>query len=926
MGLAGAVLFSSFAVQAQLPTAKLDAIFPCGVQAGSSTEVSITGGELDASGALIFSNPGISAQLLDGARFKVSAGADVKPGNYEVCYAGRYGVSSSLIFCVSDREEIRASAEASKPAGAPVIDASSVINGKVESGKAHYYRIAAKAGERMFIECFAERIASRMDALLVLTDPQGIEVGRARESIGGDPLLEFTAKSDGDYLLRVSDFLARGGIAYQYRLILRKGAQVDFILPLSAQPGTKQSFQIYGRNLPGGVPSGDGLERIEVNVDVPADSERCRTSLLKPVNLGMKGFHYRVGQGEDASNTVFITHSALPVVLDAGSNATSDDAQHLPFPCEVGGRFQSKSGSWFSFDAKKGKSYVVEVIAQRLSGLSDPVLTLEKVTADKEGKEVVAKIGNADDEGKSIGGRRFPTSHRDPTYLYKANADVKVRIRVSDNFATGNPFRLIVRSPQPGFDLLMSVPAPPESNNKSKKVVRGGIAVRRGQVGNIDVYALRRDGFNDPIVLKIEGLPDGFQTSAVTMGPGVTKIAIPFMTRTDAPQWSGLVRVVGTAMIGENEMRKQAESASVQWTVNDYDKERVFARVGGGSLSVGSVEEQSPLVIVALQDEVLETSLGGKLDIPVKLSPNAEIKDKITIKVIGFPGMGKKPPQVQIDKGKVEATLAISLLNNKDGNQFKPGTHRFVIEASTKLGYRRDVESANRAEEEKKKALAHAEASRKAVDPAKKARDEARKQLQQARSAKVQNEEEKVKQVAGAEARLQEAEAGLKKAEEELKKADVAKKSAEERAKQAAERSKPKDLVFTSYTMPLTVKIAETPVLIKEVQIPEQLLKAGKGEIGVSVERLYGFADAVEIELKFADGVKGVAAQKVTIAKDQHQVKIPIEVKPDASAGLVKLEAIAKLKFNGIDLQSKMPAEVNIVDAAPLSQDVAPSP
>ena len=702
ISLVGAVLFLSGAVQGQLPTAKLDAIFPCGVKAGSSAEVSITGGDLDASGVLIFSDPGISAQVIDGARFKVTAGADVKPGNHEVCFAGRYGVSSSLIFCVSDREEMQAPAEANNPSGAPAITASSVINGKVESGKAHYFRIAAKAGERMFIECFAERIASRMDALLVLTDPQGIEVGRARESVGGDPLLEFTAKSDGDYLLRVSDFLARGGTAYQYRLMLRKGAQVDFILPLSAQPGTKQSFQIYGRNLPGGVPSGDGLERIEVNVDIPADSERCRTSLLKPVNVGMKGFHYRVGQGENASNAVFITHSALPVVLDAGSNASSDDAQQVPFPCEVGGRFQSQSGSWFSFDAKKGQSYVVEVIAQRLSGLSDPVMTLEKVTVDKEGKQAVAKIGNADDEGKNIGGRRFSTSHRDPTYLYKADADVKVRVRVRDNFATGNPFRLIVRSPQPGFDLLMSVPPPPDNNPKSKKVVRGGIAIRRGQVGKIDVHALRRDGFNDPITLRIEGLPDGFETSPVTMGPGVSKIAIPFMTGNDAPVWSGLVRVVGVSIIDGNEVRRQAESASINWTVNDYDKERVFARVGG-SLSVGSVEEKSPLVIVPPQEKVWEASLGAKIDIPVKLAPNAEIKDKITIKVIDFPGMGKKPPQVQIDKGKVEATLAISLLNNKDGNQFKPGTHRFMIQASTKLGYRHDLEGANRAEEEKKK-------------------------------------------------------------------------------------------------------------------------------------------------------------------------------------------------------------------------------
>jgi hypothetical protein len=923
--VAGGVFSLSALVEAQLPGVKLDGIFPCGVQAGSFVEVAVTGADLGDSGALIFSDPGITAESIDNSRFKVSAGAGVQRGNYEVYFAGRHGVSAPLVFCVSDREEISVPGSAVEPSGAALINETSVINGQLQSGKAHYFKVSAKSGDRIFIECFAERIASRMDALLVLTDPLGIEVGRARESVGGDPLLELTAKSDGDYLLRVSDFQARGGAGYQYRLMLRKGAQVDFILPLSAQPGTKQSFQIYGRNLPGGVPSGDGLERIEVNVDVPADSDRCRTSLLKPVNIGMKGFHYHVGEGQATSNPVFITHSAFPVVVDAGSNADPEDAQHLPFPCEVGGRFKSQSGSWFSFDAKKDQSYVVEIISQRLNGVSDPVMSLEKVTVDKDGKQVVAKIGDADDEGKNIGGRRFPTSHRDPTYLYKADADVKVRIRVRDNYATGNPFRLIVRAPQPGFDLIMSVPPPFQSNAKSKKVERGGIAIRRGQVGRIEVYALRRDGFNEPIELRVEGFPDTFQTTPATMGPGATQVSIPFMPGVDTPAWSGRVRVSGTAVVAGNEVQRQAESAAVNWTINDYDKERVFCRVGE-SLIVGSVEEKSPLVIVPPEGGILETSLGGKIDLPVKLSANAEVKDKITIKVIDFPGMGKKPPQVQIDKGKVEATLPISLLNNKDGNQFKPGTHRFRIQASTKLGYRRDLDAANRAEEEKKKAVANVEVARKAVDPAKKARDEASKKLNEARAGNAGNEQEKAALVAQAEANLNQEEANLKKAEEELKQAEAGKKDAENRAKQAAERSKPKDLVFTSFTMPLTVKIAETPVRIKTVDIPAEFPKAGKAEITVGVERLYGFADTVEIQFKFADGVKGVTAQNATIAKDQDTVKVPIEIKPDAPAGVLGFETIAKLKFNGIDLQSSTPSEIKVVDSAAATQDPAPAP
>ncbi|MCP4848055.1 MAG: hypothetical protein GY899_08935 [Verrucomicrobiaceae bacterium] len=917
------VLFSVGQSAAQLPTPRLDAMFPMGVRAGASVEVSLSGADLDSPGQLIFNHPGISAEWVSESRFSVKAAGDVPTGHYEVSFGGRYGVSASLLFSVSDREEMQVPPEAASPVGAPVINDAGVMNGRAVAGKAHYFKVLAKAGERIFIECFAERMVSRMDALIVVTDPGGIEVGRARETVGGDPLLGFTAKNDGEYLLRVSDFMARGGSNYHYRLVLRKGAQVDFVLPLSAQPGKKQSFHVYGRNLPGGVPSGDGLERIEVDVDVPSAAERCRTSLLKPVNVGMRGFHYRVGTGEGASNIVFIPHSALPVVIDAGANVASDEAQHLPFPCEASGRFYPNASSWFSFDAKKGQSYAVEVIAQRLSGSSDPVMDLEKVSVDKDGKQKVTKIGTADDEGKNIGGRRFPTSHRDPSYLFKADADVKVRVRIHDNYQTGNPYRLIIRSPKPGFDLLMSLPPPADNNAKSKKVTRGGIAIRRGQVGTIDVYALRRDGFNGAISLKVEGLPGSFETAPVMLAAGATKIGIPFKIRDDAPAWSGRVQVSGSAEIEGVEVRRQADSASLGWTVNDYDKERVLARVGD-NLSVGSIEEKSPLVIASAGDKVWETSLGGKIDVPVKLAANAEIKDKITIKVIDFPGMGKKPPQVQIEKGKVEGNLPISFLNNKDGNQFKPGVHRFMIQASTKLAYRRDAEGAKMAEEEKKKAVAHAEATRKAVDPAKKTRDVAQQELKQARAANAETEEKKAAMISQAEAKANEAELALKKIEEDSKQAEVARKDAESRAKQAAERSKPKDLQFTGYSMPLTVKIEESPVRIMNVEPPAELMKGGKGEITVNVERRYGFTEEIKLQLKFADGVKGFVAPEATVAKEQTQAKVVIEAKADASVGELEVELIAKLKFNGIDLQSKAPVKMNISEPAPDPPNPAP--
>ena len=107
--------------------------------------------------------------------------------------------------------------------------------------------------------------------------------------------------------------------------------------------------------------------------------------------------------------------------------------------------------------------------------------------------------------------------------------------------------------------------------------------------------------------------------------------------------------------------------------------------------------------VVPAEDKVWESSLGGNLEIPIKFITTSEIKDKVTIVPVDFPGMGKAP-QIQVDKGKTKDShkLVIPLLNNKDNNKYKEGTHQFVLRASTKLGYRRDLQLFQAAEEQKK--------------------------------------------------------------------------------------------------------------------------------------------------------------------------------------------------------------------------------
>ena len=905
---------SSICSQAQLPVPRIDSIFPLGSKAGSSIEVVIKGSDLDPSGKLFFEDSRIKSESLGGNKFKVSVDEEVSPGIYDFRHGGKSGTTSSLSFLVSNLEEFTVQNEAVSKDKAMPIDHSMFLNGLIQKGNAHFFKFSLNENERVFVDCFAERINSRMDALIVVEDPNGNEVGRSREAIGGDPLIDFKAQKSGEYILRVSDFLTRGGDDYWYRVRIRKAAQIDFVFPSSVRVGEKQKFQIFGRNLPGGVPSGDdGLEMIEMDVDVPDVMERQRFGPTKPINAGMKGFNFSIGEGLELSNSVFIPFSNYSHFIENGANATPNDAQKINPPGEVSGRFYPGKKSWFSFDVKTGNDYVVEVVSNRLYSPTDPILSVDKVITDNEGKETITSLGKADDQALNIGGRRYPTNHRDPSLKFKADSDFVARVSIKDNFSTNLPFRLIVRNSKPDYELFVSVPIPDGDNNKGKKIIKGGLAVRSGQVGRLEIFALRKDGYDGQIDVSIKGLPDFFEVRPASISKGQNSCTLSFYNKKHSSEWVGNVEVMGNSEINGEKITKNAESVAVNWSVNDADKERVVSRTSS-VMTIASIKEKIPLSVIPVEDKVWESSLGATLEIPFKFESTGEIKDKVTILPIDFPGMGKAP-QIQVDKGKTKDAhkLVIPLLNNKDNNKYNEGIHQFVIKATTKLGYRRDLHLLNEAEEIAKKNKEALEANRKSIEPLKKAVEEAKKILEQSKASSQETEEQKNKVIEQAAKSLKLSEDMLKEANSKLKESEALNNKSAEDVKKASERSKPKDIQFVSYSKPVKVKINSTPIKV-EFSSADNTEKGSKGMIQLKVQRLFGFADAVSFSPIFPEGLKGIKVTDTVCAKDQSNVEIPFEIEDQALVGSVNFDLSCKIKFNGIELAEKVPVSFEVIE------------
>ncbi|HLZ08096.1 MAG TPA: PPC domain-containing protein, partial [Chloroflexota bacterium] len=116
---------------------------------------------------------------------------------------------------VNKHEPNHTPAQATKaPAGLPV-----AFNGVIEkSGDVDYFRFTAKKGETYDIHCYARRLGSALDSVMVLSNAAGADLVANDDAIGPDSYFRYTFPEDKEYVIRVYDHLHKGGVSYFYRI------------------------------------------------------------------------------------------------------------------------------------------------------------------------------------------------------------------------------------------------------------------------------------------------------------------------------------------------------------------------------------------------------------------------------------------------------------------------------------------------------------------------------------------------------------------------------------------------------------------------------------------------------------------------------------------------------------------------------------
>jgi len=144
---------------AQLPQVRLQSLFPAGVKAGESIELTLNAGtDLDELDAMVFNHPGIQAKKKDGTPnvFVITSAGDVPPGVYEARVHGLYGIGNPRPFAVGLLKESNEVELNNTKEQATAVEIGSVINAQSAGGAdIDFYKFTGKKGQLVTINVYA---------------------------------------------------------------------------------------------------------------------------------------------------------------------------------------------------------------------------------------------------------------------------------------------------------------------------------------------------------------------------------------------------------------------------------------------------------------------------------------------------------------------------------------------------------------------------------------------------------------------------------------------------------------------------------------------------------------------------------------------------------------------------------------------------
>lgn len=551
------VNMSGTTVFAQLPQARLDWIFPTGLQAGTSTDVQLSGADLDGITRLVFSHSGFSAKPGPEGRWTINADAALASGIYELRAVGQWGITNPVPIIVGNFTEIRET-EPNSPASQQ-IKLPVTVQGQIQAATdVDIFAFEGKKDQRIVIDFKADQLDSPLDGTLKLIGPNGTLVAENLDTFGYDPNIELKLPETGLYQLHVFDAVYSGSPAHRYCLTIHDGPVIDSTLPMAVESGKSVTLKVLGRGLNAGPDANyfmtSGFPEESKSTLFPVDNLKGMFQ-VKPndSNADAPVRHWLSQLGENGpklSSPVVLAVAEAPVVVETESNNIPENAQQVILPCDFSGVFQKPGDlDYISFHAKKDETWLIQTIASRQGSLANPEVLILQRKPDGS----TAQIAELAEQQANPFGPVFETATVDRMLTWKVPNDGDYLVRMRNlNRRDGNArcyYRLVVRQLKPDFQIIAI---------NSGATGPTGTTFFKGSRSLLQVLVNRKEGFDLPVRVTAVGLPQGVSANPLVFNAGQVSQNMVFETSLDAVSGEFPIRLKG-------ETHWSDEKASVDW-------------------------------------------------------------------------------------------------------------------------------------------------------------------------------------------------------------------------------------------------------------------------------------------------------------------------------------------------------------------------
>jgi hypothetical protein len=198
------------------------------------------------------------------------------------------------------------------------------------------------------------------------------------------------------------------------------------------------------------------------------------------------------------------------------------------------------------------------------------------------------------------------------------------------------------------------------------------------------------------------------------------------------------------------------------------------------------------------------------------------------------------------------------------------------------------------------------------------ARDQAKKTVEAAeavaKSASPLLMEQSAAAIAASKAALSALEATVKAADELRKQSEAGKQAADKAAGDAEKAAAPQKIDYVSPAPVIALTVVPAPAtFVVEVPDSGQVKKGASTDVKVTVKRQNEFAGPVTLALALPPGIAGLTADPVTVAADQTEGTLRINVSADAAEGDVVYPAIQTTSEQNGSVRIDVPVALKVI-------------